>query len=124
MAALAVALLWLAAPLLSLAHATTAAHTYCARHGILEEGGAGGSDAQPDRPLAAATADGVPAVHEACSFARLCRFGQTLAPLVLAVGEAAAPEPALAPRAPEPAPAIAILDSAPKTSPPAAPSAR
>jgi hypothetical protein len=119
LSAFLVALLWCAAPVLSVLHASAEAHRFCAEHGVLEDAGREETDDTPAErgPVAAGQSDPSTS-HEGCAFARFCRFGQVLAQLVLEpAGElehrlAVPPTLVIAPAR------VAIILIAPKTSPP------
>jgi hypothetical protein len=118
LAAVVVAMFWSAAPVLAAVHAQAEVHRYCAEHGMVEEG----SQARPET-----VADGMPAAHDAsspgpehdgCAFARVCRFGQVLGPVILDAAGQLEPAAVACVTAAEPAPPLAVLRLAPKTSPP------
>lgn len=124
LSALLLALVWAAAPLLAVAHAVDTSHRYCATHGVLEEG-EGASEVDSSQPSRTDESDRAFADesdgegHEGCAFARVCRFGQVLAKVILAVLDG--------PTSPPPAQLdggvataqLELLAVAPKTSPPA-----
>jgi hypothetical protein len=123
LSALVLALVWMAAPLLAVAHAVDSSHRYCATHGQLEEGEGlpeSGSSQRPeadqsDRAFADERGgDG----HDGCAFARACRFGSIVATVILGVLDGpTTPPPAPLESAIAAAP-VELLAIAPKTSPP------
>jgi hypothetical protein len=105
--ALGIALLWAAVPILDDAHAVNG-HRYCAQHQALEE--------LPAFGPARSEPDGLAAEHRACPFAvatvgSICP--QTTATVAAAPTTGAPTTPPAAPP-----PGAAVLDLAPKTSPP------
>jgi len=112
-----VVVLWCAAPLLAALHAGAEAHRYCAEHGAVEEAAEAAAGLPADQaPLAQGTDDRA-STHEDCSLTPFCRFGQLLAQVILA--EAGDLEPGSLPTpSVAPAPGVAVLVIAPKTSPP------
>ena len=120
-AALLLAVIWSAAPALAALHAEAEIHRFCAEHQALEEAQPGGGVVEGGRgaELAVGGVSSAPGdLHESCAFGRCCRFGQTLAPLVLAVGPDVPTPVVVMPVAQLPPPARAIFRLAPKTSPP------
>lgn len=118
LSAWAVVLLWCAAPLLAALHAGAEAHRYCAEHDAVEEAAEAAAGVLSDQtgPLARGPEDPAPG-HEDCSFTRFCRFGQLVAQLIL--DDAGDLEPVSLPTPPlAPAPGVAVIVIAPKTSPP------
>jgi hypothetical protein len=118
--AFAVMLLWCAAPILAVVHASEEAHRYCAEHDAVEEAPEPivETTANPQSPVASGAGGGAPA-HDDCSFTRLCRFSQVLGQVILdAVGDLEQRSPAAPPSGP-PEPSLALILIAPKTSPPA-----
>jgi len=112
-------LIWGAAPVLSVVHASEEGHRYCAEHGTVE-------DAQDEvlaesnaTPSTADLLSASPATeHQGCAFAHYCQIGRlpsTAAPDLPRVLELTSTEASI-PVAP-PAP-ISVLRLAPKTSPP------
>jgi hypothetical protein len=120
--AFVVALLWCATPILAALHASAEAHRYCAEHGAVEEGPEGDAVEAPDAPgpdVAAAFGEGGAAEsHDGCAFSRFCRFGQLLHQLVLEASGDVAATVIAAPALCVPAPSVAVIVLAPKTSPP------
>jgi hypothetical protein len=112
-----VALLWCAAPLLAALHASAEAHRLCAEHGVLEEADGAPADAATGEAGPGARGERTPE-HEGCDFARFCRFGQLLAQVILGDFQTLEPAPLSTPALALPAPPIALVDLAPKTSPP------
>lgn len=119
--ALLVAVLWSAAPVVAVVHASAETHRYCAEHGAVEESG------ERDGDVAASDSDSNAAVngtepgtsHEGCAFARYCRFGQVLGQFIVAATGEIEGIPIPTPLRREPAAPVAVLALAPKTSPPA-----
>lgn len=118
-AAMVLALLWLASPVLALLHAQAEIHRYCAQHGTLEEAGAP-EPASPrsDRPVAA----GLPTAespHDGCAFAPHYRFSQILVSFTLEPGGDLPPRRSPGGRPTGWGSPLPLLLLAPKTSPPA-----
>jgi hypothetical protein len=114
-----VAAVWCATPLLSALHASVEAHRFCAEHGVIEETSAvaeGTAPVSSDQPIARGTDAGTS--HEECAFHA---SGRLQGPSGAVTSEASALEiPCAAPpRRSDPVPQLAIVDYAPKTSPPA-----
>jgi hypothetical protein len=119
--ALAVALLWCAAPVLAIlhAHSGTEVHRYCAEHGTLEDVGETQAQAPaPDGNGATVRGSETEAAHGGCAFARYCRFGDTLARFVLETTGVVAAMPVPTPAARVAPASIPVFVVAPKTSPP------
>jgi hypothetical protein len=121
--ALAVALLWCAAPVLAIlhAHSGTEVHRYCAEHGTLEDVAEGQLQAQtpaPDGNGVTVRASEAEAAHGSCAFARFCRFGDTLARFQLQATGVVAATPVPMPAARVATASIPVFVVAPKTSPP------
>jgi hypothetical protein len=114
--ALGIALLWAAVPILDDAHAGNG-HRYCAQHQALEELPAFGPARSEPADNALSTApDGLAAEHRACPFA-LATAGSVGRETTATVAAAPVSDaPATPPAAPPPG--AAVLDLAPKTSPP------
>src|SRR5262245_29424299 len=91
LSALAVTLLWCAAPILAAIHAYIEVDRYCAQHGSVEEARKVDAPRPAPGPDTGATAEGelqrLPA-HEACGFGKVCRFGQVIARLILDAADA------------------------------------
>ena len=120
LAACLLATFWCAAPVLATIHANAEVHRYCAEHARVEESGkARPGTAVAATPSAHPDSDRLPA-HEGCAFARVCRFGQVLATVVLDPGGILDTTPFDPPARLEPAPPLPLLSVAPKTSPPLA----
>jgi hypothetical protein len=118
LAAVLVTLFWSAAPILAAVHASAEVHRYCAEHGMVEEGSSARTGAAADARPAARDASAPAPEHDGCAFARVCRFGQVLGPVILVAAGQLDPTPASAPTPATPAPPLAVLRLAPKTSPP------
>ena len=119
-AALLLAVLWSAAPPLSVAHVLVESHRYCGEHGVLEEAAQGG----PGRPggdghSTAVGARQAAAAHEDCAFHDCWRTSQTLWRHVVEAHALPLIADAGLPQALTYGPALPILALAPKTSPPA-----
>lgn len=121
LAALVVALVWGLAPILAVfhSHSSGEAHRYCAEHGVLED------VADEGDPAPASESDGtvvgqVEAArsHRGCAFGTFCRFGQLPSQLVVETGRILEATLVLLPVARVPAPSVAVIVVAPKTSPP------
>ena len=118
LAACLLAMFWCAAPLLATLHANAEVHRYCAEHAQVEESGEVPTQTPADEtPAAHADSDRMPG-HEGCAFARICRFGQVLATIVMDPGGILQVASFAAPARLEPAPSVPLLSVAPKTSPP------
>lgn len=121
LAALAALLAWAPLPMVDLAHAAAEPHVYCPTHAAIEDRGGETSEtdsgARGGQPILAAAADSR-AGHGLCAFSVVSSDGRSPAfernqlPLTVPAGHISTPE-----RSPI-APAIALLASAPKTSPP------
>lgn len=122
--AVALAMVWGLAPLVSALHSDEHAHRYCLEHRAFEEGGSvgGGSSFTPDEPHLFALADAASLEdHVACSLAPLgSRFTsfEVSRTVHRAVGSMGCALPNHDTRGHLP---IAYLDLAPKSSPPFAP---
>jgi hypothetical protein len=107
LAAVVLSALWSLAPAASVLHELERAHRYCAEHGDLEDTEAGQTGGAPSES----------SEHERCPFGKVHLTHQTIAigptaavPLVSCPVATAALAAVL--------PAIAVLENAPKTSPP------
>jgi hypothetical protein len=119
LAACLVAVFWCAAPVLAAIHASAQVHRYCSEHARLEESDQTPTGAQvAGGPSARSDSERLPA-HDSCAFAPVCRFGQVQAAVVLDPTGILAATPFAPPARLEPAPPVALLLIAPKTSPPA-----
>ncbi len=118
LAALLVGVFWCAAPILASVHANAEVHRYCAEHGKVEEAVEPGALAQADTRPAAHDGSQQPPGHDGCAFARVCRFGQVFGQGSPAWSGDFDPTPLVAVAPAEPAPPLAVLSLAPKTSPP------
>jgi hypothetical protein len=117
LAALLVGLFWSLAPILAALHANAEVHRYCAEHGMVEEAASGAARAADTHPSAHDASEPAPS-HDGCAFAQVCRFGQVLGPLVHFAASELDPTPVPCPVVADPAPPLAVLLIAPKTSPP------
>ena len=114
--ALGIALLWAAVPLLEGAHAGNG-HRYCAQHQALEElPASGAARSEPAATGFSVAPEDLAAEHRACPFA-VATAGSICTETTATVAAAPASDaPATPPAAPPPG--AAVLDLAPKTSPP------
>jgi hypothetical protein len=120
LAACLLAAFWCAAPVLAAMHANAEVHRYCVEHARVEESGQLRTQTPAERaPAAHPDSDPMPG-HDGCAFARICRFGQVLAVVVVDPGGILEPVDFAAPAPLEPAPPVPLLSVAPKTSPPVA----
>ena len=115
LSALVAALLLAAAPILVALHASEALHRYCAEHGVVEEASAEGEPSSAGLFPSESTA-----AHEACAAARVCRYGEIPHAVPLHEGRAPTPPAIVAPALRIWTAAIAVIVTAPKTSPPSA----
>jgi hypothetical protein len=121
--AVVLAALWLVGPLLGLVHGLEKRHSFCVEHGAFEEAAAATAGAPASHPgdVAGPEAPAGEQDHDGCAFSPFAAgaAAPSLAPL-LAVQAPALPALALPAPAVPPAPPLAILDVAPKSSPPSA----
>lgn len=118
--------LWVAQPLIAIAHAQEHAHRYCPTHRAFEESsGSGGMaraawmlDARALEKQAPATPGGT-LKHEECAFVSVSTREELTSPGLQPVIQACLEvgRPATAP--PRPRSSLSVLDTAPKASPPA-----
>ena len=118
--------LWVAQPLLAIAHAQEHVHRYCPTHRAFEEASGNGGTARAAQMRDAKAFEKVPPaapggspLHEECAFISVNTRDELTSPEVQPVARAclAVSRPATAP--PRPLPSLSVLDTAPKASPPA-----
>ncbi|HEY0094636.1 MAG TPA: hypothetical protein VGB96_09940 [Archangium sp.] len=118
--------LWVAQPLIAIAHAQEHAHRYCPTHRAFEEASGNGSTASAAQLLDARAfekqtpaAPGGTLKHEECAFVSVSTRDEVTSPEVQPVIQACleVSRPATAP--PRPQSSLSVLDTAPKASPPA-----
>jgi hypothetical protein len=118
--------LWVAQPLIAIAHAQEHAHRYCPTHRAFEEASGSKGPARAAKVLEAKgfekqtpTAPGGTLLHEECAFVSIGTREELTSPEVQPVVQACleVSRPATAP--PRARSSLSILDTAPKASPPA-----
>jgi hypothetical protein len=119
--------LWVAQPLIAIAHAQEHAHRYCPTHRAFEEASGNGSTVGAARLLDAMAFEKQPPavpggtlLHEECAFVPVSTRDELTSPeQVQAVLQTCleVSRPATAP--PQPQSSLSVLDTAPKASPPA-----
>ncbi|AKJ05097.1 hypothetical protein ATI61_102166 [Archangium gephyra] len=118
--------LWVAQPLIAIAHAREHVHRYCPTHRAFEESSASKGSALSAQLRDAKAFEKVPPTspggtlkHESCAFVSVSTRDEVTSPEVQPVIQACleVSRPATAP--PRPQSSLSILDTAPKGSPPA-----
>jgi hypothetical protein len=124
--ALLLAAIWVAQPLLAIAHAREHVHRYCPAHRAFEEASASGGTALSAQLRDAGAIEKLPPstgstlLHEECAFVSVSTREELAGPELQSVVQARLEQvsrPATAP--PRPHSSLSILDTAPKASPPA-----
>ncbi|HEX8824148.1 MAG TPA: hypothetical protein VF794_29780 [Archangium sp.] len=125
LAATLLVVLWVAQPLLAIAHTREHVHRYCPTHRAFEEASTGGALARATKVWDGGTVEKLPPApmgsprHEECTVIPASGREELVGPTARPVVQAclAVSRPATAP--PRPLHSLSVLDTAPKASPPA-----